>query len=72
MSSAAESQIKEIQLDVNELKSLLSQATRNKVKQVLNAQIESSQNEIARLQKSEQDRLARLSNASNIGYVKKM
>lgn len=61
---------------MEDLKNLLSQATRSNVKQFLNTQREKIEADLARLQKSEQERLERLKNANTTatigGYTKKM
>jgi hypothetical protein len=60
---------------LEELKSLLNQSQRPNNRQFLTTQVERLQLELERLQKSEQDRINRLNNASNTtvrGYTKKM
>ena len=61
--------------DIQELNTLLNQATRTNVKQFLTSQLEKLGNEHAKLQKSEQERIEKLANkpvVSTGGYTKKM
>ena len=60
--------------DIQELKTLLNQATRANVKQFLSAHLANIQNDLNKLQKSEQERIAKLrSNTTPLtGYTKKM
>ena len=61
------------QLDLNELKSFLEQSTRKSVKELLSQQAEKVQEEINKLKKLEQDRIARQNAPANTGaYTKKM
>lgn len=71
--------IKKYQGDIEELNTLSTQATRTTVKQFLTSQKEKLETDLARLQKSEQDRISKLSantttttSAATRSYTKKM
>ena len=76
MTSTNETRIAELHGDAEELRTLLGQASRRANKEFLQAQVDKLQLEVTRLQKSEQDRLARLNNvnatSNTVGYFKKI
>lgn len=63
------------QADLDELKGLLEKSTREKVKELLKANVEKVEADLARLKRDEQIRLAKLNAAANGNtgaYTKKM
>jgi calcyclin binding protein len=77
--SSAELKIKEYELDIQEYKSLLTQATRSNAKQLLTTQLANLNADLSRLQRNEQERIAKLNNNNNSappvitgGYTKKI
>lgn len=72
--STAELKIKELELDINEFKLILSQATRDIVKKSIESSLAASQSELDKLQKAEKLRIERLNSANTpvIGFIKKI
>lgn len=66
---SAELKIKELQSDLDELKSLSQQAVRSGVKQFINTHTEKLQQEINRLQKSESERQSKVNTNANTNQV---
>lgn len=64
--------IKSQEEDIEELKSLLTKATRENVKSSIQTTLSTFQEELVRLQKAEKQRLDRLAASVPVGFTKKM